>query len=170
MYVLLVLFLFLLFFYMYSHYLKVCEERRNREGFREIEEAFQRVKKRHPLSVSTVDKFANRLIALDRVHGKLVSIIYRDGVTWEKTFNLDEIIFSRVVRTRNPVGGSIEKISLEITLRNNEDTVEFPFFDQNLDDKSDVDQRLKKAQSWKKKIQLQISERQINNVDVAFSQ
>lgn len=167
MYVLLVLLLFLLFFYMYTHYLKISEERRNREGFREIEEAYQRVKKRNMLSVSTVEKFANRLIAMDRVHGKLVLILYKDSVTWETLFNLDEIVFCRVVRSRNHIGGSVQKVILEITFRNNDDAVSFSFFDETLDDKSILDQRLKKAHSWKKKIQLQVSERQINNVAIA---
>jgi hypothetical protein len=158
--VILVLLLCLLFFYVYSHYLRVYDERRNQKGYREVKEAYKRVIKRHGLSIAAVDRFRNRLIAIDWIMGKLVLIIFKDGVTWEKSFNMDEILFCQVVKATDNAGERIEKVNMELTLRYDNGIVEFPFFDAKLDDRTVLGQRLKKAQSWKTKIQLQSSAQQ----------
>lgn len=160
MYVILVLLLLLLFFAVYSHYLSVCDEKRNEEGRREIKQAYKRVIKRHLLSISALDRFGSRLIAMDPV-GKLLLIVHKDDVTWEKCIDMDDILFCRVVKTAGKMDGSIQDITMELTFRNNHEMVEFPFFDERLDNRSDFSQRLKKSQAWKKRIQLPLSSRQL---------
>jgi hypothetical protein len=165
MYAIFVLFLCLLFFIVYSHYLGIFNEKRNQQGYREIKEAYKRVIKRHRMSVSAVDRFSDRLIAIDWIMGKLVLIIYKEGVTWEKSFNMDEILFCRIVKTTDKINGNIQKVNMELTVRNDNAKVEFPFFDEKMDGRSVLAKRLRKSQSWKTKIQFQVSTRQRNSID-----
>ena len=163
MYVIIVLILFLLFFVVYTHYLRVYDERLDQQGHREIKAAYKRVIKREFLSISAMDRFGNRLIAIDRVLGKLVLIVNKDGVTFEKCFNMEEILLCRVIKTFDKPGGGIQNLTLELMFRSSIGIVNFQFFDEKIDNKRDLHKRLKKSQYWKREIQIQLSRRQIDD-------
>ena len=133
------------------------ENNNNRKGIQAIKNAYKRVIKRHTLSISEVNRFGNRLIAIDRTMGKLVLVVYKNSITWEKCISLDEILFCQVVKTTNKVNGHIREVSMELTLHNKNDRVNFLFFDEQVDDMRDLSHRLKKSQYWKRKIQYQLS-------------
>lgn len=165
MYVVLVILVLLAPIPIYIAFKSLFENKRNLKAKRAVKDAYKRVIKRYALSISQVNKFGNRLIAIDRKIGKLVLVVYKQGITWEKCFNLDEIIFCQIVKTTNKLSGCIENVSMELTFRNNHGIINFPFFDETLDDMRDLPYRLKKAQYWKRKIQFHLSTFQTNNIN-----
>ena len=162
MYVIIVSLLFLVFFAVYWHFLRHYDSRRNRKVYREIGESFRRVIKRHTLLISDLDRYGNRLIAMDRSEDRLVLIVHENGVTWEKCFNLNEVMFCRIVNKTNKISGRIQKVIMELTIRNSPGVVSFSFFDDERDKIRDLSRRSKKAHYWKRKIKYQLSARQIN--------
>ena len=129
-----------------------------------VKEAFKRVIERHMLSISDMNRFGNRVIAMDADLAKLVLIVYQNGVTWEKYINMEDILFCQVIKTADKAGDHIQKVSLELTFRNNESDISFAFFDEKLDKPRDLSYRIRKSKYWKRKIQIQQSTRQINHV------
>ena len=165
MYLILVALLLLMPIPLYITFKSLFKDRHNQKGFLAIKDAYKRVKKRYRLSISEAHRFGNRLIAIDRNLGKLVLIVYKNGITWEKCFNLEEIIFCRIVKDSNKVSGSIQKVSLELTLANNQGVINFSFFDEQTDDLRDLSNNLKRSKYWKKKIQYHLSTLQIDNAN-----
>ena len=161
MYILLLLILVCISFYIV--WKTFFTNMRSRKGFQAINDVFEGVVKRHMLSISEVNRLGNRLIAIDRERAQLLLIIYKDGVIWEKCLTLNEIMFCQVLQTPNKGSDDIKKVSLELTFRNNHDTISFPFFDERIDDKRLLSHRVKKSRYWKRIIHFQLSVRQIHN-------
>ncbi len=138
--------------------------RRSRKGHRALKQVFKGVVKRHMLSVAEVNRFGNRLIAIDRNRAKLVLIVYKNDITWERCLDLNELMFCQIVKTMGKTSNAIQDVSMELTLRNSLDRISFPFFDGKLDLKRGLSYRLKKAHYWKKMIQFQLSLRQLRTI------
>ena len=66
---------------------------------------------------------------MDRDLAKLVLIVYKNGVTWEKHVNFEEIMFCQVTKTVNKDSGHIQTVSLELSFGNDQSDMSFPFFD-----------------------------------------
>lgn len=163
MYIILLALLLMMPIPLYFGFKSLFKDRHDQKDFLAIKDAYKRVKKRYRLSIAEVHRFGNRLIAIDRNSGKLVLIVYKNGITWEKCLNLEEIIFCRIVKDSNKVSGSIQKVSLELTLAKNQGVINFSFFDERTDDMRDLPNNLKRSKYWKKKIQYHLSALQINS-------
>jgi hypothetical protein len=148
----------------YVAFKSLSKDRRNKKKILAIKDAYKRVTNRHLLSISEVNKFGNRLIAIDRNSGKLVLIVYKNGITWEKCLNLDEMVFCQIAKGTSEETGCIQRVNLELTFRR-DGFVNFLFFDEEVDDFRDLPARIKKAQYWKKKIQYQLSRLQVSNIN-----
>ena len=129
-----------------------------------VKDAFKRVVQRHMLSVSDMSRFGSRLIAMDADLAKLVLIVYKNGVSWEKYINLEDILFCRINKTENKANGHIQTVSMELTFRDNRDNVSFPFFDEKLDGPRELSYRIRKSNYWKRKIQMHLSMRETNGI------
>jgi hypothetical protein len=165
MYIILVALLLMMPIPLYFGFKSLFKVRDNQKAFLAIKDAYKRVKKRYRLSISEAHRFGNRLIAIDRNSGRLVLIVYKNGITWEKCLNLDEIIFCRIVKDSNNRSGSIQMVRLELTLANNQGSINFSFFDEQTDDFRDLPNNLKRAKYWKKKIQYHLSALQITSAN-----
>ncbi len=161
MYMIFVLVLILIGIYMFVTTF-LADRPRNKASLA-VKEAFKRVTERHMLSISDMNRFGNRVIAMDSDLAKLVLIVYQNGITWEKYINMEDILFCQVINTGDKDNGHIQKVSLELTFRNDQSDISFPFFDEKLDNPRDVSYRIRKSKYWKRKIQIQMSTRQINN-------
>lgn len=166
MYALLIILMLLAPIPIYIAFRSLFEDKRNRKGLQAVKNAYKRVVTRHSLSISEVSRFGNRLIAFDLRLRKLVLIIYKNGITWEKCINLEDIMFCQMVKTTNRVSGSIEKV--ELIFHNNNGIINFSFFDKEIDDVRDLAYRVKKTQYWKRKIQYQLSSLQTSNDNQAI--
>jgi hypothetical protein len=113
------------------------------------------------LSISKMNMFGPRLIGIDEGLNMLVSIIYKDGITWEKCIDLRRIVLCKIVIRHDSINGLIRKVDLELTLAQNNETFCFPFFDEKIDETRDLAGRVKKAQAWRKRIQMQLSKMQV---------
>ena len=127
-------------------------KQRYQKGIRAVEEAFQRMIKSHSLNNLEVNRFINRLIAIDRHKSKLVLIIYKNGITWETCVNLQEISYCHSYNIIDHISNYIQKVNLELVLHNNPSILSFPFFEEALDDIRDLKQRTRKCEYWKRKI------------------
>ncbi len=163
MYVVIVLLLLSMSILLYLGIRSFFKEKNHQKPFPAIKEVFKGVTKRHSLSISEVDVFRNRLIAIDRKRGKLVLIIYKNGITWEKCFNLNELIFCQLVNIRDKANNCIKSVEIELEFLNDPRIVSFVFFDEELDELSELPSRIKKSKYWEKKIQYQMSTLQVTN-------
>lgn len=154
MYVVLVVLMLLIPIPIYFAFRSLFENKHNRKGIQAVKDAYKRVIKRYTLSISEVNKFGNRLIAIDRTMGKLVLVVYKNGITWEKCISLDEVMFCQIIKTTNKVSGCIQKVIMELTLSNNHGIINFLFFHETLDDMGDLPHRLKRSQYWKKRFNI----------------
>lgn len=125
---------------------------RNKEGIGAVEGAYKRVIKRYGLRISEVSKFINRLIAIDRKIGKLVLIVYKDGITWEKCVGLQEIGGCQIARSTDHASGFVHQVNMELVLHYTREIISFPFFDEKIDDVRDLDRRTRQAHYWQKKV------------------
>ena len=162
MYMIFVLVLILIGIYIFVT--TILADRPRNKASQAVKEAFKRVIERHMLSISDMNRFGNRVIALDTDLAKLVLIVYQNGVTWEKYIHMEDIMFCQVIKTGDKENGHIQKVSLELTLRNEQSDISFPFFDEKLDNRRDLSYRIRKSKYWKRRIQIQLSTGRINNV------
>ena len=128
-------------------------DQQSQKGYLNIKHAVRGLVKRHKLSISRVNIFGNRLIAMDRKNSKLLFVVYKNGIIWEKCFNLGDIMFCRIAKNFNTENGYVRKVNLELSLPPGE-IISFSFFDDEDDDGRYLPGRIKKAQFWKSKILL----------------
>jgi hypothetical protein len=117
-----------------------------------VEEAYKRMVKRHQLKILEVSRLPSRLIAIDRVNGKLLMVIYKDGITWERCVDLGAIKSCELVKTTDHESGYIQHVHMELLLHNSSEVIRFPFFDQEVDDVRELRQRTNKSHYWQRKI------------------
>ena len=129
-----------------------------------IKDTFTRVIKRHKLTISEINLFGNRIIAVDRKINKLVLIHYKHGIAWRKCINLHDIISCRIATITHKVSGKIQKVNLKLTFRKG-GIITFPFFDDEVDVKRDPSMRIKTALYWVGKIQYKKKTVQLANVN-----
>jgi hypothetical protein len=115
-----------------------------------VKNALTRLIKKHKLSIAEISLFGNRLIAMDRKMNRLILIHYKHGIVWEKCLNLHEMVFCRIAKIAHKLSGDIQKVNLELTLRNG-GIITFSFFDEKIDVIRDLPARTKRAQYWKGK-------------------
>lgn len=127
------------------------KQKHNREMLA-VEEAYKRMMKRHNLKILEVSRLPNRLIAIDRVNGKLVLIVYKDGITWECCLNLEEIRHCELVKSTDHESGYIQSVNMELIMRDKGEVIRFPFFQQDIDDVRELRQRTNKSHYWQRKI------------------
>jgi hypothetical protein len=152
MYIFLVIFLLLLPVALYLAFQALFAKKGREKGIRAVDEAYKRVRERHHLKLGETNKFANRIIAIDREMGVLLLIMYKDGITWEKCLNLEEIGSCDVIKTTDAESGFIQQVTIEIGVHNNYEPISFPFFDEQTDDIRDLGRAVKKAQHWQQRL------------------
>lgn len=157
MYVVLVICLLLMSGLLYFGFKLLFGDKNPRKDLLTIKVAFKRVIKRHLLSISEVDIFRNRLIAIDRKKSKLILIVHENEIIWERCFNLDELILCKIHNTTNNVSGCIENVKMELKFNNDHGIISFIFFDDKKDDLRELPSRIKKSRYWRKKIQFQMN-------------
>ncbi|MBL7696952.1 MAG: hypothetical protein JNK79_02300 [Chitinophagaceae bacterium] len=138
---------------LYMAYYFLFVKKSNDKGVLEVETAFKRVIKRNKLTISEMNKFADRLIAIDRKTGRLILIVYRNGITWEKCINVEEIMRCKINNIVDHSTGYIKEVNMELRLQNVEDHIRFTFFDDAVDNLSDLGRRIKQSKYWQKKIE-----------------
>jgi len=141
----------------YIGFMLLFEDKHRSKESVAVDNAFKRVIKRHRLSISDVDVVGSSIIALDKKTGKLVLVVYKNGVTWEKCFSLNQLLFCQIVNVQDKISLCIKSIKLELTFSNDSRVISFVFFDEKTDNLSDLPSRVKKSKYWKRKIQYQIS-------------
>lgn len=117
-----------------------------------IKKAYKRVKRRHSLVTSESHRSGNRLIAIDQQSRKLVFIVFKNGITWEKCVPLQEILSCSVVNGYDKATGCIQHVALELMLANGQGIITFPFFDEETDDRRELPFSIKRIRYWEKKI------------------
>jgi hypothetical protein len=137
--------------YAIFHLLYVKEK--NRHGNAAVQRSFKELIKRNRLTISEVNKFVNRLIAIDRNSGTVIVVVHNDGNTWQKCIGLEEIRNCEIISTRHPQNGFIQKVTMELSLCNSQENMSFAFFDDKIEDVRDLGRRMKQARYWQKKIQ-----------------
>lgn len=151
MYVILIILVLLLPIPLYVAFQSLFIRQRHRKSMLAIEDAYKRVVERNNLRILELSRFINRLIAIDRSNRKLVLLVYKDGVTWEKCIALEEIISCQITKAVDNES-YIQSVSIQLILHNNNETISFSFFDNRFDDERDLSQRTKRADYWQKKI------------------
>ena len=164
MYVVLVLLVLLMSIPLYIAFKWLFDDKFQPKSLLAIGQGFKRLIKRYKLSISGAAVFRHRLLAMDRKVNKLVLIVYKNGITWEKCVDLREIISCQIEKQFNKVSGRIQKVNLEL-IYPNDGIINFSFFDEEMDDSRDVTSRIKKGQYWRRKIQNQISTVQLANAN-----
>lgn len=150
--VILIIIMLVMPFPLYIAFQSLFIKQRHRKGIRAVDESFQRMIKSYSLTDLEVNRFINRLIAIDRHKGKLVLIVYKNGITWETCVDLKEISYCHSYNLIDPISNYIQKVNLELVLTNNPSIVSFPFFEESLDDVRDLKQRTRKCEYWQQKI------------------
>jgi hypothetical protein len=118
-----------------------------------VQRSFKEVIKRYGLTISEVNKFINRLIAIDRTTGRLVTVVYKKGTVSEKCIGFEEIRGCEIITVSDPNEGYIQRVTMQLSLCNNQENINFDFFDENIEDVHDLGRRTKQAGYWQKKIQ-----------------
>ncbi|RYY11006.1 MAG: hypothetical protein EOO04_35975 [Chitinophagaceae bacterium] len=116
---------------------------------------FNQTRKKERLVVSEMDIFKKALIALDRRMTKLVLVSNEADQCSTRYIPMRDLMFCRVVKTTGN-NGEVRMIALELHLQNR-DLINIVFFDEEVDRLPELPRRLKKAESWKKKLQYQLS-------------
>lgn len=150
--VILIIIMLLMPFPLYIAFQALFINQRYQKGIRAVEEAYQRMIKSHHLTNLEVNRFINRLIAIDREKGKLILIVYKKGITWETCVLLQEISYCHTINSYDHISNYIQKVNLELVIRNNPSIVSFPFFEEELDDVRDLKHRTRKCEYWQQKI------------------
>lgn len=137
MYIFLMILLLLMPIPIYLGFRSLFGDKHRQKVYLTLKEAFKRLIKRHRLSITEVNIFGNSLIAMDRKMNKLVLVVYKNGITWEKCINLHEMIFCKIVKTANKAAGCIQKVNLELSFHK-DGIITFAFFDEEVDDLRDL--------------------------------
>jgi len=153
MYIIMIILVLLLPIPLYALFQSLYMKERNRHGSLAVQRSFKEVIERHRLTISEVNKFVNRLIAIDRETGRIVIVVYKGGITWQRCIGLEEIRGCDIINITNPENGYIEKVSMELLVCNNPEKICFDFFDDEVEDMRDLGRRMKQARYWQKKIQ-----------------
>ncbi|GAO44030.1 hypothetical protein [Flavihumibacter petaseus] len=156
MHLLLVIFLVLSPFLFWLGFRSVFVQRR-KKGMKAVREVYHSITARHALSISDVDVFGNRLIAIDKHFSKLVMVVHRNAVTWETCVDTSNILFCRVIKEQQEGTRGFRRVRLEITLDDAAEPLGFVFFEEEADDRRELPYRVQRAQFWKRLIQLQLS-------------
>ncbi len=157
MYTFLIVLMLLLPIPLYFGFKALFENKHNRRNALALKVALDRVIRRNKLSISEIDTFRNRIIALDRKNNKLILAEHRNSVTWEKCLFLGELGSFTIIKEMDQLTGCIQKIVIEFNFNN--DLVHFTFYDSSNDHIRELPTRVRKATYWKNKIQ-----HQLNNV------
>src|SRR5689334_17910273 len=73
-------------------------DKRHNKITRAVSDAYARVVIRNLLTISDVNLMGDRLIAIDKSQRKLVLIVHKNEITWEKCVDLNRIVFCQVVK------------------------------------------------------------------------
>jgi hypothetical protein len=153
MYIILIILVLLIPIPLYVVFKSFYSKEKNRHGHAAVQRSFKEVIRRHRLTISEVNKFVNRLIAIDRNTGRLVIVVHRDGVTCQKCIGFEEITGCEITSATDPVSGYIQSVTMELSLHHHQKNVHFAFFDDKVEDVRDLGRRTKQAGYWQKKIQ-----------------
>ena len=153
MYIILIILVLLVPIPLYVFIQSLYGKEKNKHGNTAVQRCFKEVIKRQNLTISEVNKFVNRLIAIDRLTGRLVIVVHRDGVTWQKCIGFEEIRGCEIISVTDPETNYIQKVTMELSLCNSQQNISFAFFDDKIEDVRDLSRRTKQAGYWQKKIQ-----------------
>jgi hypothetical protein len=153
MYLTLIILVLLLPIPLYALFKSWYNKEKNRHGNMAVQRSFKEIIKHYRLTISEVNKFVNRLIAIDRTTGRVVIVVYKGGTIRRKCIGLEEIRACEIINVSNPDSGYIGRVTMEISLYNNPGSINFDFFDENIEDVRDLNRRIKQAGYWQKKIQ-----------------
>ena len=147
---------------LYAGFMSLFADRHRQKIQTKLKDGFKRLITRHRLSIGEVNIFGNNLISMDRKMNKMVLVVYKNGITWEKCIDLQEILSCQVVKIINRINSSIQRVNLDVIFHK-EETISFSFFDEDADDRHDLPSRIKKADYWKRKIRSRIGNVQLTN-------
>jgi hypothetical protein len=157
MYTFLIVLILLLPIPLYIGFKAFFDSRHNRRNALILKRALDRVIKRNRLSISEIDSFGNKAIALDLKKNKLILVEHRNNVTWETCLSLGELSSFEILKKMDQLTGCTQKIVIEFNFNSKEDLVHFTFYDASNDNIHELPSRVKKATCWKKMIQHQLN-------------
>lgn len=152
MYTFLIVLMILLPIILYLGLKNLFENKQNRKNSLAIKSALDRLISRNRLTISEIDTFRNKIIALDRKNNKLILVEHRNNVTWEKCLSLGELAFFPITKKVDQLTGCIQEIVIEFNFNSNEEIIDFTFYDASSDNTNELPARVRKATYWKNKI------------------
>jgi hypothetical protein len=91
---------------LYIAFQSLFAKKRHYKVIAAVEDAYKNIVRTNNLTILEVNRFINRLIAIDRNSGKLVLIAYKKGIAFVNCVNLEEIrrcqVNEKIPRLMNP--------------------------------------------------------------------
>ena len=157
MYIILIILLLLLPIPIYLGFKALFKKKHDRRNALTLKVALDRVIKRYRLSISEIDTFGNRVIALDRKNNKLIMVELRNNVTWEKCLSLVELTSFTIIKELDQLTGCTQKVVIKLNFNHSEELEYFTFYDESNDNIHELPTRVRKAIYWKNKIQYHLN-------------
>ena len=142
---------------------EILKRSRKRKKQRALAKSYERLVLKNKLSVEETLVFNNRVIGLDRKNRKLVLIDHHKEVMLEHCVVLDQLESCELVRQKDETKRCTAGFFIEFTYKRNEGTVKFSFFDETRDKILEKPGLVKKAQYWKRKIDMHRMEGRISS-------
>jgi hypothetical protein len=157
MHTLLIILLLLLPIVLYWVFKLLFKTEQHRKNTFAVKAALHKMIKSHGLSIPDIFILGNKLIGLDRKTNKIICIDQENNSLQKKLFLLKEIQFCRIVKEVDSLTGCTRKVDLEITFHTGEEPAYFTFYEEATDPVYELPSRIRKANYWKSKIQVQLN-------------
>jgi hypothetical protein len=119
-----------------------------------LAQSYDRLVLKNKLSVEETLVFNNRVIGLDRKNRKLLLIDHNKNVMQEQCVALDQLESGQLVRLKDEAKKCTIGLFLELKYKSKDGSLRFMFFDETKDNIVEKPGLVKKAQYWKRKIDM----------------
>lgn len=142
---------------------ELIKRSRKRKKQLALAKSYERLVLKNKLSVEETLVFNNRVIGLDRRNRKLVLIDHHKEVMMEQCVALDQLESCDLVRQKDEAKKCTTGFFIEFKYKRKDGALKFMFFDETKDKILEKPGLIKKAQYWKRKIDMHRMEGRISS-------
>jgi hypothetical protein len=130
------------------------KKRKENKKQRDLAGAYDRLVRENKLSIEETHVSNNRVIGLDRKNKKLLLIDHTAYIKQEQCVSLDQLDSCEITREKDEAKKCTIRFFLELNYKRNKGKLKFIFFDESEDNIIEKPSLMKRAEYWKRKINL----------------
>ena len=132
----------------------IYRERRKKKRQLHLAKTYERLVMHNKLSIEETLVFNNRVIGFDRRNKKLLLIDHNQASRQEECVALEQLESCELVQVKDKTKRNTTRFFLELNYKRDKGTLKFIFFDEAKDKVTEKPSLIKRAEYWKRKINL----------------